>query len=225
MKTAATATATPKPHALLVTEDVKKMSAKELKSLIAQAGLSCDHVFDKSGLEGLAHAALEKLRSENHGDAEGKPRSLNFGQDHPFTKLFMQALQKSRRGDSHEALQDFEKALEFVSKVGGPNCLEHAGVLNDMARVYAKLGQHGRAIEVASESLVVFERYWGKESQVCAETVYDIACYRALQKKPREALELMYRCRTSYLKNLGPEHPKTKQLLMAIQLIERNPKP
>uniref|UniRef100_A0A7S0A0M6 Tetratricopeptide repeat protein n=1 Tax=Pyrodinium bahamense TaxID=73915 RepID=A0A7S0A0M6_9DINO len=150
-----------------------------------------------------------------------RPKSLSYGLDHPYTQTYMRALHKSRSGSSAEALVDYQRALDMALEDGGPQCLEHATVMIDMARVHATMGNPGLAVECAGKGLPVFERYWGRGSRIYAEAAYDLARYYALFGKPRDALDMLYECRAAYLRHLGPDHPKTAQLLRTIQILER----
>mmetsp|Transcript_75425 Transcript_75425/g.143594 ORF Transcript_75425/g.143594 Transcript_75425/m.143594 type:complete len:224 (+) Transcript_75425:46-717(+) len=158
-----------------------------------------------------------------------RPKSLNYGLEHPLTQIYMRALQLSRstqpgKQTSSVALQEFQKALDMALADGGPNCLEHATILIDMAREHAKLGNPTAAVACASQGLPVFEQYWGKDHRVYAEAAFDMACFYALEKKPQEALDLMYACRGTFLRQFGPEHQRTQQLLKMMHALERQPR-
>lgn len=200
------------------------MQAKDLKNLISRAGLSCEHVADESGLRGLAHAAREKLRCESPASVSEKPKAIGYGEDHEFTKLHMQGLQRSHGGQLPEAMDLFGQALKIAAQDGGEECLECATVGIDMARTLTKMGNPAAAVQLTRIALPIYERHFGSDSQVYAEAAYDVAMYHALVKKPSEALKLMYACRPVFMKHLGAAHPKTAQLLMAIQMIERRGK-
>eukprot|EP00931_Biecheleriopsis_adriatica_P076379 TRINITY_DN50090_c0_g1_i1.p1 TRINITY_DN50090_c0_g1~~TRINITY_DN50090_c0_g1_i1.p1 ORF type:complete len:228 (+),score=30.66 TRINITY_DN50090_c0_g1_i1:46-729(+) len=155
-----------------------------------------------------------------------KPKSLNYGLEHPLTQTYMKALKMSRTSpprsnNSPAVLAEFQKALDMALADGGTTCLEHATILLDMAKEHAKMGNPSLAAEVASQGLPVFEQYWGKDHRVYAEAAFDVACFYALQKKTKESLEIMYDCRGSFLKHYGPDHPKTGQCLQMIHALER----
>merc|ERR1712216_715608 len=138
----------------------------------------------------MGQVALEKLRTELPADS-ARPHMLNYSLEHPYTLAFMQGMKNAANNNNGEALVDFNRALDIAEKDGGRQCMEAAGVRSEMARIHAKTGNAAQAVKMATEALGVFERYWGSDNREYALAAYDLACYKALDRKPRQALELM----------------------------------
>mmetsp|Transcript_5088 Transcript_5088/g.9749 ORF Transcript_5088/g.9749 Transcript_5088/m.9749 type:complete len:248 (+) Transcript_5088:37-780(+) len=199
-------------------EEVNKLSEQEVRDLIARAKISSCHTTEASELRALGQVALVKLKSELPTDG-AKPQSLNYGLEHPFTVAFMHGMKNSTSNNHGQALVDFNRALDIAEKDGGRQCIEAAGVRNEIARIHAKTGKADMAVKLAADSVGIFERYAGTDSRMYAEAAYDLACYKALNRKPWEALELMRKCRPLFLKHLGADHPKTKQIGAAMEMM------
>jgi len=91
-----------------------------------------------------------------------------------------------------------------------------------MGKIHAKTGKPQRAVKLGTEAVSAFEAYWGKDNKMYAEAAYDLACYKAICRKPKQALELMKECQPLFLKHLGPDHVKTKHIAMAIQYMSQH---
>lgn len=164
--------------------------------------------------------AKETLENQGAAPASGKPNVVNYDENHRFTKLYMQGLEYAQRKRHREAIAAYRQAIEIATSDGGPDCLEVATVNIDMARAYAQMANPAVALKLASTGMPTYAKYWGTESKVYGEAAYETAMYYAMLRKPTEALELLYACRSSFMKHFGANHPKTMQLFSAIAMLK-----
>ncbi|MGL4393525.1 MAG: tetratricopeptide repeat protein [Fusobacteriaceae bacterium] len=73
------------------------------------------------------------------------------------------AFKEEEKGNYDEALKQYEKAFEFITKTYGENSLEIGDLYNNIGSSYEESGKFEKAIDYYKKALNIFEKLKGKE--------------------------------------------------------------
>ena len=152
----------------------------------------------------------------------GYDSGLEIGTDIPidFTesrgKLLGRAIAFTHQADDMEAEGKYREAMNLLSaalaireKLLGEDAPDTADTYRQMARVYRKLGDYGRALVNAEQALAVHESTLSKDNLVTAESREALANVYQAMGKYGKALEYYHKTLAIREKVLGTEHPDT----------------
>ena len=113
------------------------------------------------------------------------------------------------QGKYQEALPLFEHSLAILKKIFGPEHINTAIGLNNLARVYRCIGDNAKALPLVERSLAIREKSLGPEHHDTATALNNLAdVYRAMGDYAK-SLTLFERSLAIWQKSLGPNHPYT----------------
>jgi len=105
----------------------------------------------------------------------------------------------------------YERALKIEEKALGPDHLEVAKSLNNLAELLRDQGKHGEAMPLFKQSLKVLEKVLGPDHHYVATILRNIAVSSMLLGQCDEALKDIKRAVVIFERSVGPEHPNTKE--------------
>ena len=115
------------------------------------------------------------------------------------------------KADAEEEL--WRKSVDFVERTLGPENLENADLLGNLAVMYHKRRDYADAETLYRRALLVREKALGAEHPAVATSLNNLALLYRDQGKYAEAQELLERSLAIVEKVFGPEHPKTVRRL------------
>jgi tetratricopeptide (TPR) repeat protein len=162
------------------------------------------------------------------------PRCSNYGQPYWFThlrtsplypdeytKLHDYAISLHRKGQHIEALEYYRNVLLFPKKVKEAPYSDGATILTHMGNIYDALQQFQQAINHYEMALTILKDAFGDKHLIVA-TVYNNAGLSYLAINPNKSKEYIEAALTIMHKELGKDHPQTKQTEIHLATIMRN---
>ncbi|HKX31093.1 MAG TPA: CHAT domain-containing tetratricopeptide repeat protein [Blastocatellia bacterium] len=116
-------------------------------------------------------------------------------------------LKLRRAGQYDEALPLAERALEIWEQLLGPEDLEVAAALCDLADSHYDKGEYARAEPLFKRALAIREKSLGPDHPGLAASLNSLASTYRVQGKYREAEPLCKSALAIYERALGPDHP------------------
>jgi CHAT domain-containing protein/Tfp pilus assembly protein PilF len=120
--------------------------------------------------------------------------------------LDLRARELSRVGKYADAILLVQRALAIQEKVGGPDDLVVASLLNDLAKLYESIGRYSDAESLYRRSLAINEREHGPDHNVVV-VLNNLASTYAAEGRYAEAEPLYKRSLVLCEKVFGPDHP------------------
>jgi CHAT domain-containing protein/Tfp pilus assembly protein PilF len=115
----------------------------------------------------------------------------------------------------------YEIVLAIRERQGGPEHLDVALSLNNLASLYATLGRYAEALPLQQRALAIREKRLGPEHLETALSLNNLAAtYNALGQYP-QSLQLLQRALVIREKVLGADHPDTASTLHNIAFVYR----
>jgi tetratricopeptide (TPR) repeat protein len=127
---------------------------------------------------------------------------------------FMAALLTSRarvgikRGDFDAAASDFAEALDRWRRAEGPDGVNVAGGLHNMAVIAYEHGEVDSALDMLRESLAIRRKRLGSEHPDVASSLNNLAAITHVAGHPEEAERLLSEALEIMRKFYGPDHPE-----------------
>lgn len=109
----------------------------------------------------------------------------------------------SKTGDATEASSHFALALAAYKQIFGPNNLQVASVLQNMADHFVSVNEFERGYSCAKEALAMREKLLGKDDTETADSLYFTGKILFECCKYNEAFKCLERARRIHLKKLG----------------------
>jgi len=110
-------------------------------------------------------------------------------------------------GRYDEARPYYQQALDLRAKLYGPDHLEVALSLNNLAAVPYEQGKFEEAVALYQRSLEIRQRVLGPDNPEVAATLNAVAACRRGQGRLEEARELYAKALAIWIATLGPDHP------------------
>ena len=116
-----------------------------------------------------------------------------------------------RRGDYEPSLRWFNKslAIKMQNQIRDDDV---AYTLNSMGIIYAKTGDHARALQTFQDALSIFKDEVAEDDPTVAMCLRNIGSLYAKDKKFSEALDYLERGLLMTQKHLHPDHPNLSEL-------------
>ncbi|NVN88269.1 MAG: CHAT domain-containing protein [Rhodopseudomonas sp.] len=127
--------------------------------------------------------------------------------------LNQEALQYSQRGDYKHAEEALRRALSIVEKAVGPDDVNVAQGLINLAILFYNLGRYADAEPLFKRALAIREKALGSDRPEVAEIANDLAIVHLKQGHYAEAESLHKRALAIREKALGPNHVNVAQSL------------
>ncbi|MGH9837545.1 MAG: tetratricopeptide repeat protein [Blastocatellia bacterium] len=134
-------------------------------------------------------------------------------------KLIVEMIRLYRAGKYGEARPLAERALEIREKSLGPEHIEVAAALNNLAAVYSAQGDYAKAETLHQRVLTIREKALGPEHPDVARSLNNLANLN-YNKGDYEKVETLYQRALAILeKVLGPEHPDVAAALNNLAIL------
>jgi CHAT domain-containing protein len=147
-------------------------------------------------------AGLLCLPSVARADAEAELRAA-----------FYQGRALQQKADYAGAVKAYQRALELAPQVLGPDHVNTAGILNNLAAVYADMGQPDKAEPLYQQSLKIYESKVGPDHPVVATSLNNLGNLYKGRGQYTKAEPLYQRSLRIRELKLGPDHPDVAQSL------------
>jgi CHAT domain-containing protein/Tfp pilus assembly protein PilF len=136
--------------------------------------------------------------------------------------LYTQARQYWAKGDYAKAAEFLERAAKLGEKTFGPDHLNLAAILNNLAEVYIELGRYAEAEQLDKRVLAIHERANGPDDPGNATGLYSLASVYMRQGRYAEAEPLYKRGVAINEKARGPNHPEVAKGLEELAAVYRS---
>lgn len=112
-------------------------------------------------------------------------------------------------GKYQEAIVLLQQSLAIREKVRGPDHVDTATLLNNLAVVYGNIGQYDKAIPMSQRALAIREKVLGPDHVDTATSLNNLATLYVTIGQYDNSLPLQLRSLRAIEKSLGPDHPLT----------------
>jgi tetratricopeptide (TPR) repeat protein len=113
-----------------------------------------------------------------------------YGQDIEWETLNKEAMSLYRQGSYDRAVIVAKKALQVAEQAVGPDHIDVATSLNNLAFLYSTQGQYAEAEPLYKRSLAIFEKALGPDHPDVAMTLENMAVLYRKTGRENEAKEL-----------------------------------
>jgi len=114
-------------------------------------------------------------------------------QDTDWKTLDAEARSLCKQGQYDRAIETAKKALEVAENAWGPDHLDVAASLNNLAMMYMIQGQYAQAEPLYKRSLAIWEKALGPDHPLVADSLENLAALYKATNRPEEAEALKKR--------------------------------
>ncbi|MFO0810961.1 MAG: CHAT domain-containing tetratricopeptide repeat protein [Gemmataceae bacterium] len=133
--------------------------------------------------------------------------------------MWLRASELAEQGKHGEAEKLYERAVRLAPRVFGPEHLDTASLLNNLANVYSDQGKYAESEPLHRRALAIREKALGPDHPYVARSLTNLAAMYSDQGKYGEAEPLYSRALAIFEKALGPDHPDVAGRLTSLALL------
>jgi tetratricopeptide (TPR) repeat protein len=147
----------------------------------------------------VAHSGSARAKGSESG--KEKLRALNA-----------QIIEADEKQDLPAALLAAEEAVRVAQEVFGPESLETADAMTNVANLYMVADRAPEAARMYQRAILIELEKRDNESVEMADSYMNLGAAYAVQKKYTAAIDILNKAVNIRLKKLGPDDPSTKQV-------------